>query len=76
MDPPPADEVVDDEDLFEHVLFPKHEKKTFVDITQEMKMKSEELSILPGNMAKLPSMIWLDVNSSSAKDGHDRPHIN
>jgi hypothetical protein len=28
-----------------------------------MKMKTEELSILPENMAKLPSMIWLDVKS-------------
>jgi hypothetical protein len=63
VDPPPEDEVVDDEDLFAHVLFPKREKKTFVDVTQEMKKKTEELSILPGNMAKMPSMIWLDVKS-------------
>ncbi len=63
MDPPPEDEVVDDEDLFAHVLFLKHEKKTFVDAMQEMKKKTEELSILPENMAKLPSKIWLDVKS-------------
>ncbi len=60
MDPPPKDEVVDNEDL---VSFPKREKKTFDEVTQEMKMKTEELSILPENMAKLPSMIWLDVMS-------------
>ncbi len=28
-----------------------------------MKMKTEELSILPGNRSKLPSMIWLKVKS-------------
>ncbi len=60
MDTPPEDEVVDNEDLF---AFPKRDKKTFVEVTQEMKMKTEELSILPGKMAKLPSMILLDVKS-------------
>ncbi len=60
MDPPPEDEIVDNEDLFS---FPKREKKTFVEVTQEMKMKTEELSVLLENMAKLPFMIWLNVKS-------------
>ncbi len=63
VDPPLDDEVVDNEDLFAHVSFPKREKKTFVNVTQEMKKKTEDLSILPGNMAKMPLMIWLDVKS-------------
>jgi hypothetical protein len=61
VDPPPEDEVVDDENLF--ALPKRAEKKTFVEVTQEMKMKTEELSILPGNRSKLPSMIWLEVKS-------------
>jgi hypothetical protein len=32
-----------------------------------MKMKTEELSILPGNRLKLPSMIWLEVKSFFSK---------
>ena len=61
VDPPPEDEVVEDEDLF---ALPKHaENKPFVEVTHKMKMKTEELSILPGNRSKLPSMIWLEVKS-------------
>ena len=61
VDPPPEDEVDEDEDLF---ALPKHaEKKPFVEVTHEMKMKTEELSILPGNRSKMPSMIWLEVKS-------------
>ncbi len=56
VDPPPED--VEDTDPF---AGPKREKKTFVEVTQEMKMKTEELSIIPGNRSKLPSMIWLEV---------------
>ena len=62
VDPPPKDEVVDNEDL----LFAKPEcaeKKSFVEVTQEMKMKTEELSFFPGNRSKLPSTIWLEVKS-------------
>ena len=55
VDPPPEDEVVEDEDLF---ALPKHaENKPFVEVTHKMKMKTEELSILPGNRSMLPSMI-------------------
>ena len=61
VDPPPEDEVVEDEDLF---ALPKHaENKPFVEVTHKMKMKTEELSILPGNRSKLPSMILLEVKS-------------
>ncbi len=42
---------------------PSVKRKLFVEVTQEMKMKTEELSVFPENMAKLPSMIWLDVKS-------------
>jgi len=61
VDPLPEDEVVEDEDLF---ALPKHaEKNPFVEVTHKMKMNTEELSILPGNRSKLPSMIWLEVKS-------------
>jgi hypothetical protein len=43
VDPPQEDEVVDDEDLFAHILFPKREKKTFVDVMQEIKKKQRNL---------------------------------
>ena len=59
VDPP---EEVDNE-VSDPFAGPKREKKTFVEVTQEMKMKTEELSIIPGNRSKLPSMIWLEVKS-------------
>jgi hypothetical protein len=58
VDPPPEDD--DYEDPF---VGPKREKKTFVEVTQEMKMKTEELSIIPGNRSKLLLMFWLEVKS-------------
>ena len=61
VDPPPKDEVVDDEDLFAKPECA--EKKSFVEVTREMKMKTEELTIFPGNRSKLPSTIWLEVKS-------------